>query len=154
QVTWDFGDGTASAAPSPVLTASHTYKDAGHYTVIVQATDSAATAGAAFVQTAHFPITAVPPHNSSSIIYDPQHHQIWNANPDADSVSVSDAEKGTRQGEIPVGREPHTLAQAPDGSIWVANQKSDEILVLDRSNGVTLGRISLPYASQPLAIAF
>jgi DNA-binding beta-propeller fold protein YncE len=153
-LTWDFGDGTAIPAPSPALTASHTYKDAGHYTVIVQATDSAASVSASFVQTAHYPLTAVPPHNSSSIIYDPQHHQIWNANPDADSVSVSDAQTGQRQGEIPVGREPHTLAQAPDGSIWVANQRSDEVLVLDRSNGVTLARIALPYASQPLAIAF
>jgi YVTN family beta-propeller protein len=152
--TWDFGDGTGPTPPSSALTASHTYKEAGHYVVIVQASDTAAMAGTSFVQTAHNPLTALPPHNSSSILYDAQHQQIWNANPDADSVSVIDANTRARQGEIPVGKEPHTLAQAPDGSIWVANQKSDEVVVLDRSNGWTLARIALPYASQPLGIAF
>jgi YVTN family beta-propeller protein len=152
--TWDFGDGSGATAPSQDTTATHTYADAGHYTVIVQGSDSAGSATAAFVQTAHYPLTPVPPHNSSSIVYDAGHHQIWNTNSDADSVSVIDADSRVRQGEIPVGREPHTLAQAPDGSIWVANQKSDEIVVLDRSNGITLARIALPYASQPHSVVF
>src|SRR5579859_5226488 len=73
--TWDFGDGASPAPPSSSLTVSHTYAQAGHYTVIVQAKDSNASVTASFVQTAHNPLMAVPPRNSSSILFDAQHHQ-------------------------------------------------------------------------------
>ena len=107
-----------------------------------------------FIQTASYPLTAKPPHNSSSIILDPEHHRVWNVNPDSDSVSVIDENTLTRVREAPVGREPHSLAQAPDGTIWVSNQLSDEVVVLDRDSGDVKARIALPYASQPRSIAF
>ena len=77
----------------------------------------------------------------------------WNVNPDNDSVSVVDGQTLSLVREISVGDEPHSLAQAPDGTIWVANQRSDEIVVLDRSSGDVQARIPLPYASQPRALA-
>jgi len=152
-ITWDFGDGT-TAGPGPELQATHVYKEAGNYPVIVSVEDTADTGGASFTQIAHNPLTAAPPHNSSSIFVDEERHTVWNVNPDSDSVSVIDSRSLKRYTEVPVGKEPHSLAPAPDGTVWVANQKSDEIVVLDRANGNLLARIALPYASQPLSLAF
>ena len=53
-----------------------------------------------------------------------------------------------------MGDEPHSLAQAPDGTIWVANQMSDEVVVIDPNTFAVLNRIALPYASQPVSVAF
>jgi YVTN family beta-propeller protein len=152
-LTWNFGDGTTSG-PTPTMQAAHSYQGAGHFTVIVLASDDATRTSASFVQTVFYPPTARPPSNSSSIIIDSERHQIWNVNSDSGTVSVIDAEQMTRLREVPVGREPHSLAQAPDGTIWVANQLSDEIVVLGRTAGDVQARIALPFASQPRAIAF
>jgi YVTN family beta-propeller protein len=151
---WNFGDGTPISDPSPNLEATHVYKDASHYTVIVLANDDASGTSASFVQTAHYPLTSVPPNNSSTIVVDAEKNQVWNVNPDSDSVSVIDGDKLTRIREIPVGRDPRSIALAPDGTIWVTNRMSDEVVVLDRTTGEVETRIALPYASQPLAIAF
>jgi streptogramin lyase len=150
---WNFGDGSVTE-PSSATEATHVYRAPGHYTVIVQASDDEARTSAVFVQTASNPLTPTPPSNSSSIVFDPARHRVWNVNPDSDSVSALDSEQLTRVLEVPVGREPHSLAQAPDGSIWVTNQESDEIVVLDPDSGALSTRIPLPYASEPRAIAF
>src|SRR6266536_2820056 len=89
-ITWDFGDGT-TAGPGTELQATHVYKEAGNYPVIVSVEDTADTGGASFTQIAHNPLTAAPPHNSSSIFVDEERHTVWNVNPDSDSVSVIDS---------------------------------------------------------------
>jgi cytochrome c peroxidase/streptogramin lyase len=150
---WNFGDGTTTD-PSTDTVATHTYQTAGHYTVIVQGADDAERTSAVFVQTASYPLTDKPPSNSSSIIIDSERHRVWNVNPDSDSVSAIDSDSFRRMLEAPVGREPHSLAQAPDRTIWVASQFSDEVVVLDRDTGEVRTRIALPYASQPRSIAF
>jgi len=150
---WNFGDGTTTD-PSTDTEVTHTYQTPGHYTVIVQGADDAGRTSAVFVQTASYPLTAKPPHNSSSIIIDAERHRVWNVNPDSDSVTAIDTDTLGRVREAPVGREPHSLGQAPDRTIWVANQLSDEVVVLDRDSGAVTARIALPYASQPRAIAF
>lgn len=150
---WNFGDGTVSE-PGAATELSHTYQEAGHYTVIVQGTDDMGGTSAVSVQTAANPLSPKPPTNSSSILIDSERQQVWNVNPDSDTVSVSDAKTHTRIREVPVGRAPHALAQAPDHSIWVANQQSDEVVVLNRETGAVETRIAMPYASQPRGIAF
>src|SRR5262249_45617711 len=88
---WDFGDGTLVDSTEPETT--HLYKDAGHYTVFVTATDAAMNdALATSLLTAHYPLTAAPPHNSTSIVVDGERHQVWNVNPDSNTVSVIDAD--------------------------------------------------------------
>jgi streptogramin lyase len=151
--SWNFGDGSAVTEPSADTEVTHTYATPGHYTIIVQGADDAARTSAVAVETATYPLTASPPHNSSSIIHDAARRRIWNVNPDSDSVSAIDTDALTRTLEAPVGKEPHSLAQAPDGSIWVTSQLSDEVTVLDPDSGAVSARIALPYASQPRAIA-
>ncbi len=150
---WNFGDGTVSD-PGPAREMSHAYEAPGHYTVIVSATDDAGGASAVFVATAVNTLTPAPPSNSSSILLDAERHLIWSTNPDSDTVSVIDQTQLARVHEFAVGREPHSLAQAPDKTIWVANQQSDEVVVLDRDTGAVKTRIAMPYASEPRAIAF
>jgi DNA-binding beta-propeller fold protein YncE len=149
---WDFGDN--ASADSSIPEASHRYTDASHYTVIVTAQDPDTSTTAAFVQTVHHPLTSTPPHNSTSILVDASRHHIWNVNPDSATVSLIDSMTLQRVREVPVGQEPHSLAQSPDGTIWVTNQMSDEVVVLEPTMGALQTRIPLPYASQPLAIAF
>ncbi len=150
---WNFGEG-APTTPLPDRSATHTYQTAGHKTVFVIGEDDAGMTSASFTQVVHYPLTSIPPRNSSSIFVDAAHHRVWNVNPDSDSVSVIDGGTLKRMREIPVGDEPHSLAQAPDGTIWVANQMSDEVVVLDPNGGAIQTRIALPYASQPMSIVF
>jgi YVTN family beta-propeller protein len=150
---WNFGDGTTTDFV-PDMTATHTYQTPGHYTVIVLASDDAGRTSDTLVHAAHYPVTPKPPSISSSIVFDADRHQVWNVNPDNDSVTVIDASTMARMKEVPVGKEPHFLALAPDGTIWVTNQMSDEIVVIDRASGNVKARIQLAYASQPLGIAF
>ena len=150
---WNFGDGTLTE-PAPATEVTHTYSAPGHYTIIVQGADDEGRTSDVVVQTATYPLTPNPPSSSSSIILDTERHRLWNVNPDSDSVSIIDTDTLSRVREQPVGDEPHSLAQAPDGSVWVANQLSDEIVVLDRDRAEVVARIALPYASQPRAVAF
>jgi DNA-binding beta-propeller fold protein YncE len=151
---WNFGDGTTTDLV-PDMVATHTYQAPGHYSVIVLASDDAARTTATFVHTAHNPLTATPPTHASSIVFDPERHQVWNVNPDNDTVSVIDSDGApARVREVPVGKEPHSLALGPYGTIWVTNQMSDEVVVLDRSTGNIKARIALAYASQPHSVAF
>jgi MYXO-CTERM domain-containing protein len=152
-LSWQFGDGE-SAPASPDLLVKHTYAAVGHYTVIVLASDDSTRTSATFIETIYAPATAKAPSNSSSIILDADKHRLWNVNADSDSVTLIDGDNLTRLREIPVGKEPRALAQAPDGSIWVTNQMSDEVVVLDPGTGAILTRIPLAYASQPYAVAF
>jgi streptogramin lyase len=151
---WNFGDGTPISDPSSDMQASHVYQVPGHYNIIVQGSDDAAGTSAVAVQTAANPLTPSAPHNSTSILFDPARHRVWNVNPDSDSVSATDSTTLTRLFEKPVGDEPHSIAQAPDGSLWVTNQNSDEVVVLDPDSGAVNTRIALAYASQPRTIAF
>ena len=68
-VGWNFGDGQVLAPAPGAATVSHTYVNAGHYTVIVTVKDSATSRGTSFLQTVHWPLAKTPPVRSSSIVY-------------------------------------------------------------------------------------
>ncbi len=151
---WSFGDGIV-VGPGAGPEVEHGYASAGHYTVIVVATDAGGNrTSTSWVQTAHAPLSDPPPSNSSSIVFDAERGRIWSVNPDNDSVSMTDTGSLERALELPVGDEPRMLARAPDDAIWVTQQRSDEIVVLDPDDGSERRRLALPYASQPHSIAF
>lgn len=151
---WNFGDGTI-VGPGAAGVAEHTYASAGHYTVIVVATDANANrTSTSWIQTVHVPLTAQPPSNASSIVFDSSRNRLWNVNQDAGSVSVVDAASLLRIAEHAVGPAPRTLARAPDGNIWVTLQGSSELVVLSPEDGAEVARVALPYASQPHSLAF
>jgi YVTN family beta-propeller protein len=150
---WILGDGTTIDTAERVV--SHVYATAGNYSVnIVAREDGYPRDGDGLTHIVHHPLTATPPHNSSSILVDEERRRVWNVNPDNDSITVIDADTLQRVGEVRVGDEPHYLAQAPDGTIWVTNQMSDEVVVVDRDSAEVTARIPMPYASQPLGLVF
>ena len=58
---WNFGDGTI-VGPGAAGEVEHTYQSAGHYTVIVLATDAEENrTSTSWIQTAHAPLSQPPP---------------------------------------------------------------------------------------------
>ena len=112
---WNFGDGTP-AVETTELSVTHTFEKVGHFTLIVTATDEASRTSDTQIFAAHYPLTTTPPSHSSSIVFDAAKNRVWNVNPDSGSVSVIDAQTLMRVREVPVGKQPHSLALAPDGS--------------------------------------
>ncbi len=106
------------------------------------------------IQIVHRPLTENEPAHSSSVIVTADQTRAWAVNPDANTVTAVDADGLTKAFEIPVGRTPRTLAQAPDGTIWIVNEGSHDITVLDSADGALLATIDLPYASMPYGVAF
>ncbi|HEU4328814.1 MAG TPA: CHRD domain-containing protein, partial [Roseiflexaceae bacterium] len=152
--SWDFGDGTPPTAFSSSSTASHAFAAAGHYAVKVTVRNSAGESSSSYTQTVHHPATTGKPSASSSIIIDNARNRIWAVNSDTNSVTAINGADNTRLFERVVGKDPRTLAQAPDGSIWVVNLDDATISVLDRDTGSTLQTIALPPGSQPYGLAF
>jgi DNA-binding beta-propeller fold protein YncE len=152
--SWDFGDGTPTTPFSVDSFAVHIYTQPGHYTVQLTVTDDLLTSHCSGAQTIHYPVSAVLPAASSPIILDAAQNMVWNVNPDNGTATAIDAIGLTKRFEQTVGKEPRTLAQAPDGTIWVVNQADATISVLNRSTGNWVDTIALPYASRPFGIAF
>jgi len=152
--SWDFGDGSLATSFSPDTAASHIYNQPGHYSVRVTVSDGFNSSSAAIIQTIHHPLTNTPPAGSSQIIFDAAQNTVWNVNPDNETVAAIDASTFNKKFEVNVGKEPGTLAKAPDGAIWVVVQGEATIKVLDGVTGAILNTISLPYASRPYGIVF
>ncbi|HXF60002.1 MAG TPA: Ig-like domain-containing protein, partial [Caldilineaceae bacterium] len=151
---WSFGDGRDSGEPSSSSSAGHTYTQPGHYTVRVQVTDGRRATGCSTLATVYNrPLPGIAPA-SSTIILDQSGTQVWNVNPDHNSVTATDAVNLTKMFEAPVGLQPRTLAQAPDGSMWVVNQGDATISVLSNGTGGLLATIPLPPGSEPYGILF
>ena len=96
--------------------------------------------------------TALSPTSSQAMLLDGA--KVWAVNPDADSVTAINAQTLAKEVEIAVGDHPKVIARAPDGSLWVVCQDSWEIKVINPATGTVTGTIALPYASQPVGLAF
>ncbi len=150
---WNFGDGTPETDYSSNPTMSHTYAGPGVYAVTVTGTDdSGVETSITFTQNVHGALTPNPPSVSQSVVY--TNGQLWNINPDNDTVSVFDTATDAKLAEIAVGASPRSLAVAPDGRLWVTNKRSASISILDGTTLTLDQTINLPRASQPFGIAF
>ncbi len=152
--SWDFGDGTPLTPFVSDTVASHIYNQPGHYSARVTISDGFNSSNVAIIQTIHHPLTVSPPAGSNQIIFDADQNTVWNVNPDNETVAAIDALTFSKKFEISIGKEPSTLAKAPDGTIWVVVQGESTIKVLDASTGAILNTINLPYASRPYGIVF
>ncbi len=139
--------------PSPAF--SRVFRSAGQYLVFARVRYEDG-----FVESFDRVVTVLvrptprPPARSSNIVFDAAAQRLWVVNADNASVTRVDGPGWDNPREIPVGREPRTLAQSPDGSIWVTLQGEAALAVLDPATGALRRRIALPYASRPFAVAF
>jgi len=131
---------------------SHAYSSPGRYGVVLTAQNDLGAGSCAIIQIVHNPLTAKPAVSSSTIIHNGVYS--FNVNPDNNTVTAINESTLTRAWEVPVGRNPRTLAEAPNGDIWVVNQADATISVLNGGNGSLLSTWRLPYASQSYGIAF
>lgn len=150
----DYGDGSAPTAWSGVASSTHSYTDAGHYQLTIQARDTNGAVGAYSRKvTTMVPPTAGNSTASSMLVIDSGAERLHVVNPDNDTVTAIDTDTRTTVWESSVGRHPMGIAQGNDGSLWVVCRDSDEIHVLDPSAGGSQAVLPLDYGASPVAIA-
>lgn len=152
--SWDFGDGTAATAFASQARVVHRYARPGRYTVVARIRDAAAQKTFTFFVLAHPPLAARRPASAGPILVDGARGRVWSVNPDHGTVACIDGRALSLLFEVPVGRHPATLAQAPDGAIWVANRDDATVSILSPSDGALLKTLVLPFSSRPQGIAF
>lgn len=138
----------------------HTFDEPGRYFISLTATAGTSTTQCITTKIVHYPFTTNAPTHSSAIVVDEANNRVWNVNPDSDTISAinkvdpADPEAVTKIVEIPVGKDPRTLAQAENGDLWVANHDDASISIVNPRSGEITRTIKLPYASQPFGIVF
>jgi 2-keto-4-pentenoate hydratase/DNA-binding beta-propeller fold protein YncE len=147
--SWDFGDGTPATAYSSNSSVSHTFKNLGHYQVLLHARQSGKKAAALQAQLIFNKPTSKLPSNSSTIALDHQRQRIWNVNPDNGSVTVLDATTMQKIKEIAVGPNPRTLSIA---SNIVAVAEEDQLYLIDADTLVLLHSIALGSSTHPYGV--
>ena len=155
QYKWNFGDGSPETAYSSNASVSHTYNDAGRYVVSLTVRDVLGDeVRQTYTQIIHPPVTAAAAKSSTSVIEHSSAGQLWNVNPDNNSVSVINTNTLAVLAEIQVGRNPVSLAQAPNGDVWVANREDASISIINPTSLAMTSTIDLQSASQPYGIVF
>lgn len=152
--TWDFGDDTPAQSTGSTPSAAHAWSAPGHYSVRVTVDARGQRAACAALATVYDRTVASAAPASSPIILDHSGTQVWTVNPDNNTVTAINAVTQVKMFERPVGAQPRTLAQAPDGAMWVVNQDDASISVLDEATGALQATITLPPGSRPYAILF
>ncbi|HEX6708285.1 MAG TPA: Ig-like domain-containing protein [Albitalea sp.] len=153
QYSWNFGDGNGTAFSS-TPTASHAYAGPGHYSVILTVRSGTQTDTCDAIQTVHTPLTAVAPRSSSTIAYDAGRNRVFVVNSDTNTVTAINAASNTKLFEQPVGENPQTLAQAPDGRIWVANHGAGTISILNPDTGAVAQTLTTGSGTKPFGVVF
>ncbi len=150
----DVGDGTPRTVWGPATSVDHTYVEAGHYQVTVQARDDQGSV-AARSRTVTVAVPPAAPNSTASSLMalDAAADRLYVANPDSDTVTAIDSDSLAKLWEVPVGRAPRGVALGNDGTLWVACRDSDTIRVLNAATGADVATIVLSYGSAPVAIA-
>ncbi len=150
---WKLGESEPQQAGPAQMT--HTFTAPGHYSITVEATDSIGdTSSWSFQHLVHHPLTEKRPTSSSPIIYDSVRKRVYSANQDNDTVTSIDAEALVKLAELPVYRRPEALALSPEGKLWVVHQDDYAVAVVDPERFEIERGFRLPYASQPIGLAF
>ena len=151
--SWNFGDGTGDTPFSFNNGASHTYQSPGRYSVTVTVRNpSGVESTETFTQLVHRPLTSGQAVASSGMVELSGRNELYVANPDNDSVAVINTQTRARVAIINVGREPRSLAVAPDGNVWVVNKKSSTVSVINPSNRNVIQSVALDRNSEPHGI--
>ncbi|MEM7258054.1 MAG: discoidin domain-containing protein, partial [Pseudomonadota bacterium] len=111
QYKWNFGDGTPETAFSTNANISHTYSESGRYVVSLTVRDMFGDeVRQSYTQVIHDATGAGAAVSSSSVVEHSTRAELWNVNPDNNSVSVINTDNLALLAEIQVGRNPVALA--------------------------------------------
>lgn len=152
QYSWNFGGGDTPFSTDN--TATHTFAIPGRHTITVTVRDAAGNEQQlTFTQLVHLPLTAGSPSVSGGVLEYVSRGEVWNVNPDNDSVTVTDPLMQSVINEIPVPDEPRSLAIAPDGSVWVTSKGAATVSVIDPATYSIVQMHFLDVGSQPHGLA-
>lgn len=150
---WNFGDGSAlvtTTSADPVAT--YTYKTPGNYTVSVTVVaDDGSETAYSFRQSVIYPVTATAPTHTSNITGDGK--AVYALDPDAGTIAAIDTATLKKNWQIPVGREPKTLAVGPGGKLWVTVQGDDKVVRIDPLTKA-VSSFAFDYGSAPYGVVF
>ncbi len=150
---WNFGDGNLDTAYRRNPEITHTYARPGRYVVSLTVRDaSGQEIRSTFTQVVHPPVQNNLAQASRGLLEHSTADQVWNVNPDNDTVAVVDTDSLSLLAEIEVGDEPVSVAEANDGNVWVVNRQSATISVVSPSSLAVVATYPLPRASQPYGI--
>ncbi len=147
---WSFGDGSPETAFQSSSTANHIYAAPGRYIVVLTIRNPVTGQETSITTTKIVYDSAINTSqperwlSSSSIHFHPTNNQVWNVNPDNNTVTVIDSNNFAKVAEITVGEQPSALAFSENGNVWVTNKKSDSVTVINANTLTVLQTISLP----------
>ncbi len=152
QYSWNFGDGDTPFSTDN--TAPFTFTTPGRHIISLTVRDGDGNeTQISFTQLVHLPPTAGSPSISSGVIEYASRGEVWNVNPDNDSVTVIDPAMQSVVAEIPVPDEPRSLAIAPDGQVWVISKGAATVSVIDPTTYGTSAMYFLDVGSLPHGLA-
>lgn len=157
---WQFGDGSADAAPSASPNADHPYTTPGLYVVnlIIRSTVDGSRKTVTFRQAVTTPVTAKAPLASTNILIEPRTDvapRLWVLSPDNNTVSVFELPSMNRLGEVSTGGTgPSSLGLVPNGPVVIVNQTSGNLALIDQNTGGLSGSLPTPRGARPYGIVF
>lgn len=155
QYQWNFGDGSNDTPFSTDPNVRYTYSNPGRYVVSLTVRDGFGDeVRTTYTQIVHAPVLASKPVASGSVVEHSSNAQLWNVNPDNNSVSVLSTDTFALLAEITVGNDPVSLAEAPNGDLWVVNRSDSTISVVNPTSFAVTGTIALQRAALPYGIVF
>ncbi|MFK8081372.1 MAG: galactose oxidase-like domain-containing protein [Granulosicoccus sp.] len=153
--SWNFGDGTGDTSFSASNTASHRFLSEGRYVVsVIVRTPAGDETVKTFIQVVHQPVNSDQAVASSALVEVVSRSELWNVNPDNNTVGIVSLDNYELLDAIPVGRNPSTLAVAPNGRVWVVNKEDATVSVINTTNRAIERTIDLDAASRPHGIVF
>ncbi len=152
---WNFGDGSPAITVVGNPAVSHTFTNLGLYVITVTATDSS---GNQTIETVNQSIHGIPVdgelNHSSGLALDTDNHQLWNVNPDNNSVSILNIDNNSQLDEIAINAKPHSIALASENKVWVVHSEPAGITVIDALTLTISDTIDLPENSRPYGIVY
>jgi large repetitive protein len=161
---WEFGDGTTTAPSTTAGTINHTYNTPGHYNVTVGISDSGSppqsVSRTTIVTVARpLPPATVKPSRSGSQIAtnnadesSTTRRRILTVNPDTNSVSLFTFNSTRKYADIPVGKNPRSIAIHNNRRMLVTCIDDDTLEMWTYSAsglGGFVSKVSFPRGSRP-----
>lgn len=151
---FDFGDGSATDPFGSGTSDTHSYSAAGRYTIILRVSDGSCVTTAQVTQIIHNELDDPGPTGTSTIVHVSDRSEVWNVNPDNDSVTCLEDDLQSAAVTVPVGDEPRFLARRPGtNELWVSCG-SDAVWVVDMSSKTVSEVRELPQGSRPAGVMF